>query len=470
MFYLIGLIYFLITGYSLLRLLGIELKNIFYAIPLSVLSSIFAYSFGGFLYFLLFHMDIFWIYTLIYLIFTIGITVWKFGIYHEQQYFISLYKNTDILSYFSFNKEKWVYIASGVMMILISLFVILHSKNTSTNTDDATRLRAYTPFIAYDTNVIISDKRKEAINTILGNSAVLTFAPQLFWSVSGYPDHFYINYIISTLFICFVLILFFYPYTNNETRFIITFLVCSIPLFIYHSTTTYADVVYIVPYALGLFFMMLGILSDDKKLLILSCVGFVFTALSKNEGQYMMINGFIVIILYLIFDFKKKKQMFVLSHYMPYILVLISVILFLATKSFYDGTIKHIFDYIVYIFTNHSGTATTTATQVVSKKQLWDIIMYSMFSSHNFGLIFWVAIAGFVLLFRQIFSFRYIWGFILILITVFEIIYTYLYTEVYKFVLDQTTLHRGIIVLAVIVAVYVGIVFSDRYILNEKKI
>jgi hypothetical protein len=132
-----------------------------------------------------------------------------------------------------------VWLPIAIYVLALTMVVILHGINTPTHTDDGTRLRAFSPFFAFeDTWPLVA-----RTNILAMAGALPTFVPAVAWKLTGTPDHFHANYTILTHWIAFLALALGLAVRAERPRrgWATAFAVLSLPLFVYHLTSTYQD-------------------------------------------------------------------------------------------------------------------------------------------------------------------------------------------------------------------------------------
>lgn len=132
----------------------------------------------------------------------------------------------------------WMPIA--IYVAVVTVVIALHGMNTPTHTDDAERVRAYTPFLALD------DAWPHAARELLLAAGPLpTFVPTVAWELTGRSDHFHVNYVVLTHLLAFLCLTLGLARRANrpERGWATAFALLSLPFLVYHLTSTYQDAV-----------------------------------------------------------------------------------------------------------------------------------------------------------------------------------------------------------------------------------
>ena len=453
MIYLVGISLILISGYSLTNLSGLSGKNIFFDLSLGWFLGTGFFTLVYFILVYAFKIDA----TPIVSVSILLLPVCLFFIQWRKQ--ISHFRESirSISISFCFSPK----IRSIINLILIGysvsmfILILLHSINTPTNTDDGVRLRAWTPMIIYENNI-----SEETTPYIFQNGILPSFVPLLFWHLNGKIDHFFVNYSIVTNLFFFLSLLYFTPALQGRKQegIFSVFLVLSIPFFNYHATSTFADTLYIIPFALAFIFFKYYIDNKNNKYLFTSILLFLLTCFSKTEGEIMAITGLAVMLFYFIYNSLKFRA------YPPKITLLffIPFLLYFGMKIYYSGNINVLIQRVELSVSEAIRAQGVINESGFSSDDVLDAFRYSFFSSGNFGIFFYILIANTLYYFRKIFFTPLVWS-MFILIAVFCEIF---YSSVILFpqwTLNQTTVHRSVMVLAVTGSIFLSTLWADNY-------
>ena len=338
MTYITGMALFIAAGYSIISLTKLSEQNIIHDIALSWFIGAGYYSLAWFILVYGFEIPVqpFYSYGIIFMPILILILIGR------QSFIENITKSIDgskVVRYMASGDSKVLNYTIIAYCIIVIAIVIMHGISTPSNADDAFRLRAYTPILAYD-NI----GGEQANSLIFQNGPWPTFTTILFWHIFGSVDHFYINYTIVTSFCFFITLIYISPVLQGEPKRALynVFLVLSLPLFIYHSTITYADAR--LAYMFGLGFMYFGsyIRNSGSKELKLTILFFTLTCFVKGKGEILGITGLVLTVLFVIYSrylFKYKIKVDALYFFAP-------VIIYFAVKA---GNADYISRYLALI-------------------------------------------------------------------------------------------------------------------------
>lgn len=344
--------------------------------------------------------------------------------------------------------------------ILLTLIIIVsHGASTPSVGDDSFRIRAYTPFLAYD-NII----DEEATSLIFQNGVWPTFLPLLFWHINGQPEQFYLNYINLTTLIAFLTILFYAPVERgNEKQGIYnTFVILSIPLFVYHGTATYVDILLIMVFALGYLYFSMYIKSNGKADIKLAVLFFLLTFLIKDKGGIAGITGLSMITAYWLYgSYKRSEKSWktIATFAIPFVLFLI----FITLYSLNIDTLTQKINVSKSIFLKNP---TMSGEFIGAFKYKAYGLFHSLFLSGNFGILFYVFVANVLLYARRIFTTKLIWEFILTSI-VFMQIFLYMVVIYARVDMHQAIVHRVVMMLAVICSLFLVSLWTHKPVENS---
>lgn len=451
MTYLLGVTLFIVAGYSIIAIIEISEQNFLYDIALSWFIGAGYYSLAWFVLVYAFGADVTPSYSIAIIITPLLIMIVKSRMLIKEDVTKSIYgiKN---LSYLSTSENKIINYAVIAYCIVIITIVIVHGVSTPSNADDALRLRAYTPILAYDNTV-----GETANSLIFQNGPWPTFTTVLFWHILGGVDHFYINYTIVTSFFFFIALLYMSPVLQGDPGRALynVFLVLSLPLFIYHSTITYADARLAYVFALGFMYFSRYVQSSDSKDLKLTILLFTLACFIKDKGEILGITGLVVTGIVTLYNryVEKNKIAFNTVYFLaPF------VIYFLA-KNINADYISHYFKMISSAAEKLMETVLLAAPEQVLSEGTKYSFGHGLLSSGNFGMIFYILIFNIAFNIKYVISKKLLWEFLLLATVALEIYY---FLE-YKFdppEILSVIVNRVAIILAVISALFLSSLWS----------
>lgn len=450
MTYFIGTLLFLIAGYSLVRLLGLSRDHLFYDMSIGWFLGAGYYSLTWFILVYAAELPVRAEYS--FLIILLPVLIFAIRSRPLLRSIIRSANNVWSTEYLPANRVLSLDTLLIIYSIVVFILIALHGATTPSNADDALHLRALTPMLAYDNNFT-----QAASRMIFSNGIWPTFVTVLFWHISGVVDHFYVNYTIITSLFFFLLVLYLGPAVRGNPRQGIygVFLVLSIPLFVYQSTTTYADVRLAMPYALGFLFFIFYVRyreTSDLKALILF---FTITCFVKGRGEIAGITGLSVATLFVAYTYLRTRSL-------PdarTIAFLIPVVLYLALKNYYAQNLPALADLAKSASWQMLSTSFLSGELTHADEYKIKGFFGSLFISGNFGIIFYVLLANILMNLRKILLSRAIWGLLFLGLVYMEISY-YMIIRWQDIALHTAIVHRTVIVLSVMSALFLSSLWS----------
>lgn len=183
-------------------------------------------------------------------------------------------------------RSPWLYAPLALYVVVMAGAVILHGANTPTHTDDGVRVRAFAPMLAFQ------DRWPHEARAVFAQAAPLTtFVPAVSWILTGSVDHFHVNYaVLSELVALLVLAIALAASRGDPERgWAGAFAVLSIPLFVYHCTSTYADAVLALRLAGAMLLAAEYARRRDRDDLCRAALLLGFAALVKREGELVVL-------------------------------------------------------------------------------------------------------------------------------------------------------------------------------------
>jgi hypothetical protein len=190
-------------------------------------------------------------------------------------------------------RPVWLFAPLAAYVAVVALAVVLHGANTPTQTDDAMRVRAFAPMLAFEDRW-----SPEARSVLVFAGPLPTFAPTLAWRVTGTLDHFHANYLVLTglLALLWLALALSASRGRPEWGWAAAFGVLSLPLLVYHATTTYADAVLATWLGAGFLLMLehgrTGRRADAARALLL----LLAAAMVKREGELVAAAAVVVLL------------------------------------------------------------------------------------------------------------------------------------------------------------------------------
>ena len=347
------------------------------------------------------------------------------------------------------------------------ILVFLHGTSTPIITDDALALRAYVPTLVYENYREYSIK-----NLILTNGMWSSFQPLIFWHVNGAIAHIFIKYTILTSLFCFLVVIYLAPTIRGQNRWGIynIFLVMSLPLFLYHSTIAYADMMLAMSCAMGFMFFTFYTQSFNTKDLKSAILLFIIAFLIKDKGIIIFMTGMSFILAVFVHRTIRQKRIQNLTAMVIVIILLFASAILLikidanrfiiewlekAPNMLYAFLANGLLEPLRNSFVDGEPFMPSQYPYYVKLSSF----LRSLFTSGNFGLTFYLLFATILLNIRRMFSFGSLWVFLLGSAIFFEV---FVYMVIIYQNLDnhQDILHRTIIIPAVISSIYIPFLWT----------
>jgi hypothetical protein len=174
-----------------------------------------------------------------------------------------------------------VYAPIALYVVVVAAVVVLHGANSPTFTDDGVRVRAFAPMLAF------ADAWPPEARAVLSLAGPLpTFVPAFAWLVTGSLDHFHVNYAVLTELLALLVLTVTLGASRGspERGWAGAFALLSIPLFVFHCTSTYSDAVLAMRVGGGLLFALEYARTKDWRDAARALLLLGLAALVKREG------------------------------------------------------------------------------------------------------------------------------------------------------------------------------------------
>lgn len=351
----------------------------------------------------------------------------------------------------------WLWGSVTIVTLLVLVLIVLHGTNTPTHTDDAMRLRAYTPFLAYR-----GDLTPAAARALLSNGAVVSFVPLPGWQLSDNPSHFHVNYLILTslLFFCLLLYASCCDSGRPEQGLGTVFLLTALPLYVYHLTTTYSDALCATFFAGALFFFARHAERRDTASVAALFLFLLLTAMVKNEGEIMALTVLGVFLLSAAWACWRERTL----AWQPLAVGLAVLAAYLLVKNLHAPNnlvqtvwraVTRALEWGVPAAPGSGMRKAAKAVASVAPGRVQAVFWGGFFSSGNYGIIFYLLPAFCAWRWRHLWRLRLGWAVAALLLVAAEVYLNGVHIHP-QWTLDQSTLHRSIMCLAVGSAIIVG--------------
>ena len=369
--------------------------------------------------------------------------------------FYLVFKNNNSGSRFNLTALKFAWpklkLSSAAILILIFIqivFLFLNVLARPTLAYDNLAMWQYKPKILFYENQINFDKQKYAY---LGGGGHINYPWQtqllsywLYANLGEFNDQLsnFIN-LIYYLFILFVIYYFIRQYLSAFISLIFVWFFSTLPLPFYHAYNGYADLILSYYLLLVFIFLFYWLQKERQDKLLLAGVFFSSALFVKNDAIFI-IAGLLTIMLKLFLS--KRKFISQLKTAGIYLLVIILPLLpWLFIKIKYNLTFKNVEPGISY----HG--------------EVWRNIYESLFLSNSFNIWWFIVILSLALNFMKIKKQNNLllaWLFLILCLT--GLITLYLFTEEYRFAIDNTALSRNFLTLIPVSVILAAVSFAPQ--------
>jgi hypothetical protein len=179
-------------------------------------------------------------------------------------------------------RPLWLFAPIAAYVLFVAAIAILHGTNSPTQTDDGVRVRAFAPILAY-LDAWAPDAR--GIFSIAG--PLPTFVPAVGWILTGSLDHFHVNYAVLADLAALLALAIALASARGvpERGWAAALGLLTIPLFVYHSTSTYSDAVLAMRIGAGVLFLIEYARTRERDDALRAALLLGIAALVKREGE-----------------------------------------------------------------------------------------------------------------------------------------------------------------------------------------
>lgn len=345
----------------------------------------------------------------------------------------------------------WLPVA--LYVIAVTTTIALHGINTPTHTDDATRVRAFTPFLAVD-----DDWSPVAKNLLIAAGALPTFVPTVAWKLTGRLDHFHINYTVLTHLAAFLSLALGLAVRAKlpQRGWATAFAVLSLPFLVYHLTSTYQDAVVALFAGAVLLFVLdyarSGDGADTARAFLLAAV----VAMVKRDGAVVGGGLSAVVLAHLLWRRRRERIPVLvpaLHAFAP-----AAVYLALAIAAAGRAWAAPIVDQAIARLeptTTSAGLSTSGVPWMAAKtygEALWQ--------RGNAGMLYWVlplaAVTQWHRLIRRALALPLVAALVVFAETTVSSIWL-----IPGFTIDQSTVHRALLAPSILLAVWLAALLTD---------
>lgn len=338
-------------------------------------------------------------------------------------------------------RPAWLFGAMGAYALLVTVAVVLHALATPTGTDDGLRVRAYAPVLA------LRDDWGEAARAVLQLAGpVPTWVPTLAWTLTGAVDHVHTQLVILADLVALLALAAGLGMARGrpERGLLGVFLVCSLPLFLYHATTTHSDAPLAIHVAIGFLLAAEYARGGDPDDAVRAMLAYACAALVKREG--LVVAGAAGLVL-LVSVLVRPGRSWRLAGRM--LLAATPVVLLLAANAAAVGAAEAIPFLRLVLGRATDGAVQASLAPEAATAAAPGIFAEGLFRLHNHGLVFWILPVAVVARARLALRGGLAWPLLVVALLFLESLVSSLWlTPAYT--VDETTVHRSLLPAALI--------------------
>jgi hypothetical protein len=353
-------------------------------------------------------------------------------------------------------RPLWLFVPIAAYVLFVTAMVVLHGTNTPTQTDDATRVRAFAPILAY-----LDQWAPDARGIFSMAGPLSTFVPVLGSILTGSLDHFQANYAVLADLVALLLLAVSTGSARGspERGWAGALAVLSIPLLVYHATSTYSDAVLAVRVGAGILFVVEYARTRDRADAMRAALLLGIAALVKREGELVAAAPALVLVAQLAWERRREARPF------PW-----AVLALLAAPVVLDATGKitavglagafPMLGFMVQQAEVAAGAGPQTRPAVFTPAAARLFFNGALFRSGNQGMLYWIAPAAIAVRARDFLRGSGAWPLLAVAALFAEVALSSILL-VPEFTLNQGTVHRALLVVSVPLAIWVAAAVVD---------
>lgn len=352
-------------------------------------------------------------------------------------------------------RPRWLFAPVVAYVLVVLVAAALHGFNTPTQTDDGVRVRAFTPMLAF-----LDSWGSEARRLLVTAGPVPTFVPALAWIFTGSVQHFHVNYVVLADLAALLVLTVGVPSSRGspERGWACALALMSLPLFVYHCTSTHQDAVLAMFLAAGFVFALeyarTRAMADAARAMAL----FVVASWVKREGELVAAGPILVLLANAAWAawrdegrLRRPVALLWLGVAVPMALVVVARIAAAGTASAFP---------FLALAADRAAALAPAAPAPGGHGDAAGVFAYALFTSGNAGLTFWLVPAAIALRPRALLRPELAWPFATAAALFAEVAASALWL-VPQYTLDQTTVHRALIAATLPAALWVAVVIAD---------
>ncbi|HEY6006473.1 MAG TPA: hypothetical protein VIV57_26570 [Anaeromyxobacter sp.] len=347
----------------------------------------------------------------------------------------------------------WLLVAAYVAVVLAA--VLLHGFDTPTNTDDGVRLRALTPMLAF------ADEWSPEARGLLGMAgAVPTFVPAAAWLFTRSVDAFHVNYVVLTDLVALLVLAVGLASTRGtpERGWASALGLLSIPLFVYHCTSTYQDAVLAMYVGAAFLFAMEHGRTGEPRDLGRALLVAVAAGMVKREGE--LVAATVVAALLAYAAWRRARGASIPLGRLALLVAVPATALLLAKTAAFGLADASAMTRLLATRVEATAAAGPAAASAGLRREALEAFVYALFRSGNAGGIYWALAATVIFAARAAARSTGVAPLALLALLLGEVAASsiWLFPE---FTLDQTTVHRALLVVTVPAALWLAAALVD---------
>lgn len=341
-------------------------------------------------------------------------------------------------------RPAWLFVPIAAWVVATAGAILLHGASTPTHTDDGVRVRAFTPMLAFE-----DAWPPEARRLLALAGAVPTFVPALGWVLAGEVNHFHANYVVLADLLAFLALLVGLGSRSGspERGWAAAFAVLSVPLFVYHCTSTYQDAVLAMIAGASVLFILEHGRSRDARDAGLALALAAVAALVKQEGE---IVGPSVAAVVLLQAWVRRRHGEALPRGALPALAAVALLV-LAAKAAAVGWR----DAVPLLGTVAGRAAGAAAPAAAASGAALRDFGVSLFLSGNTGMLYWILLASLLAATPRAVSARHGWALVAVLLLFLQVAASSVWLFP-QYTIDQTTVNRALLVVSIPASVWLA--------------
>jgi len=348
----------------------------------------------------------------------------------------------------------WAFLPIAGYVVLVAAAVLLHGANTPTHTDDGVRVRAFAPALAF-----LDGWAPDARAIFVAAGPLPTFVPALGGILGGTLDPFHPNYAVLADLVAILLLTVGLGASRGspERGWASAFALLSIPLFVYHCTSTYSDAVLGIRVGAGVLFAVEYARTREHRDAARALLLLGIAALVKREGELVAAAPAAILVAQLAVERARGRAFPWLALAGLGAVVALDVAGKVAAVGVADA-----FPMVRFIAQQSGVAAAAPAPTQPGSSAAAAALFFdqALFRSGNAGMIYWILPAAIAVRARALVRTRLLWPLAGVAALLAEVAVTSILV-VPQFTLDQSTVHRALLVATVPAALWLAAVLAD---------